>query len=197
MWRPGCSLTSPKGLGVRAPKREEVHIATKWDSRGSAIPTTPPFAISHRLLDRFNVYWSADPLYRRLQLSGAFEWKVLSHAWFTAVSPTSRVPRRGSPFDSDWMDIQYIEVQRPLPAPKLVLRRQSTAFPHSSLPRARTHGFTKFWMSIDTFFAREQSMSHVREHHIPFSREGMYQAACGEAAGSRRKAARTGPFSFP
>jgi hypothetical protein len=86
MGRPGCSLTSPKGLGVRAPKREEVHMATKWDSRGSAIPATPPFAISHRLLDRFNVYWGTDPLYRQRQLPGAFEWKVLSHALFRAVS---------------------------------------------------------------------------------------------------------------
>jgi hypothetical protein len=28
---PRRCLTPPKGLGVRAPKREKVHMATKWD----------------------------------------------------------------------------------------------------------------------------------------------------------------------
>jgi hypothetical protein len=32
MGRPGCPLASPKGLGVRAPKQEKVHIASKWDT---------------------------------------------------------------------------------------------------------------------------------------------------------------------
>jgi hypothetical protein len=33
MWRPGCPLASPNGLGVRALKREKFHIASQWDNR--------------------------------------------------------------------------------------------------------------------------------------------------------------------
>jgi hypothetical protein len=37
MGRPGCPLAPPKGLGVRAPKQEKVHIASKWDRASTSV----------------------------------------------------------------------------------------------------------------------------------------------------------------